>query len=248
MWSATTTDAEVHRRCCWPHHCAAATTSVPDAPSGICLICDGFSAGRFLFQSWASHQLLTCVGGCSGVCFLLSAAMLDANSPMGGSTIGVCTTADLQSIPMAVICASSWWSLGPHQEGTEWAAPCTALNRGQPYATQSAVHQPFQQYVGVYSFGDSAESSNPSTIPTWTWGGSSLLGLAPPKDTVNSEYMVGIPPGDSVVVIGGQVDWFTCTCSAEWLLPIHTFTLALQLWCHPIAIFHLNQGERIIHF
>ena len=41
--------------------------------------------------------------------------------------------------------------------------------------------------------------------------GSSFPGLVPSDDTVDTESVVGIKPGDSGVVIGYQVDEFTCT-------------------------------------
>ena len=37
----------------------------------------------------------------------------------------------------------------------------------------------------------------------------------PSDDAVDSDYVMGIKPGDSGVVIGYQVDAFTCTWSAE---------------------------------
>ena len=40
---------------------------------------------------------------------------------------------------------------------------------------------------------------------------SSFPGLVPSDDTVNSDSVMGIQPGDSRVVIGYQVDEFTCT-------------------------------------
>ena len=72
---------------------------------------NGFSIGRFLFQNSASHQFVYYMFGIhSGVCFLLSGAMLDAVFPYGGSTISICTIATLWSLPMAGICATWWWS------------------------------------------------------------------------------------------------------------------------------------------
>ena len=47
----------------------------------------------------------------SGVCFLLSGAMLDAIFALGGTTIGVCTIATPSSLPMTGICATWWWPL-----------------------------------------------------------------------------------------------------------------------------------------
>ena len=47
------------------------------------------------------------------------------------------------------------WSMpGMHQV----AAPSTALSKGKPFATQSAVLQPFQVYGGACSFGGLAEN------------------------------------------------------------------------------------------
>ena len=45
--------------------------------------------------------------------------------------------------------------------------------------------------------------------------GSSFPGLVPSNDTVNSESVVGIQPGDSGVVIEYQADEFTHTWSVE---------------------------------
>ena len=95
------------------------------------------------------------------------------------------------------------------------AAPSTALSSGEPSATQSAVLQPFQQYGGAKGFGGLAESI-PIPLPSLHGEeGSSFPGLVPSNDTVNSESVEGIKPGDSIVVIGYQVDEFTCTWSAE---------------------------------
>ena len=47
---------------------------------------------------------------------------------------------------------------------------------------------------------------------------SSFPGLVASDDTVDSESVMGIKPGDSGVVIGYQVDEFTCTWSAEWFV------------------------------
>ena len=42
-----------------------------------------------------------------------------------------------------------------------------------------------------------------------------LTGLVPSSDTVDSESVVGIKPGDTGLLIGYQVDEFTHTWSAE---------------------------------
>ena len=79
------------------------------------------------------------------------------------------------------------------------AAPSTTLSRVEPYATQSAVPQLYHIYGRAYSSGGLTESPDPSTFPTW-WTGSSFPGLVPCDDTVNSESVMGVKPGDSVDV------------------------------------------------
>ena len=92
------------------------------------------------------------------------------------------------------------------------AAPAATLGRVDPSATHSAVPQPIG---GLYSLGDSIES-HPILLPSLHDGEvSSFPGLVPSDDTVDSDSVMGIKPGDSSVVIGFQVDEFTCTWSAE---------------------------------
>ena len=50
--------------------------------------------------------ILYMFGACSGVCFLLLGAELDAVFTYGGSTFRVCTFATLWSLPMEGICAT----------------------------------------------------------------------------------------------------------------------------------------------
>ena len=72
-----------------------------------------------------------------------------------------------------------------------------------------------QPLGGVYSLGVTIES-HPILPPSLHDGeGSSFPGLVPSDDAVNSDSVMGIKPGDSGVVIGYQVDEFTCTWSAE---------------------------------
>ena len=66
----------------------------------------------------------------------------------------------------------------------------------------------------IQLWGLGRELPNPSTFPIW-WEGSSLPGCVPPNDTVNSESVVGIKPGDSSMVIGFQIDEFTCIWLAQ---------------------------------
>ena len=66
----------------------------------------------FLFQSWASHQLIMLhVGACYGVCFLLSDFPVVAMLKNGAQLLGGCNVTTLCSIPLASMCASWWWSV-----------------------------------------------------------------------------------------------------------------------------------------
>ena len=107
-------------------------------------------------------------------------------------------------------CGDGHWSaLGMHSV----AAPSATLGRVEPSATHSAVPQPFG---GAYSLGSSVES-HLIPLPSLHDGkGSSFPGLVPSEDAVDSESVMGVKPGDSSVVIGYQIDEFTCTWSAEW--------------------------------
>ena len=87
------------------------------------------------------------------------------------------------------------------------------MTRGEPSATKSAVPQPSHLYGWAYSFGGLAES-HPILQPSLHGEeGSSFPGLVPSNDMDDSESAMGIKPGDSGVVIGYQVDEFTCTWS-----------------------------------
>ena len=92
------------------------------------------------------------------------------------------------------------------------AAPSATFGKGEPSATHSAVPQPFG---GAYSLGDSVESHLIPPPSLHGGEGSSFPNLMPLDDVVNSDSVMGIKLGDSGVVIGYQVDEFTCTWSAE---------------------------------
>ena len=91
------------------------------------------------------------------------------------------------------------------------AAPSTTLSRGEPSATQSAVPQPSHLYGWAYSLGAWQRVTQSLCHPYMMGEGSSFPGLVPLDDMVNSKSVMGIKPGDSSVVIGYQVDEFTCT-------------------------------------
>ena len=66
----------------------------------------GPSQVGFFFRVEPPTVLYFMFGVCSGVCFQLSGAMLDAVFTYGGSTIGVCNIATLLSLPMGGMCAT----------------------------------------------------------------------------------------------------------------------------------------------
>ena len=66
----------------------------------------------------------------------------------------------------------------------------------------------------AYSLGGLAEN-HPIPLPSLHDDEGSFPGLVPSDDTVNSESVMGIKPGDSSVVIGYQVDEFTHNWSVE---------------------------------
>ena len=73
----------------------------------------------FLFQSRAFNQfILSCVGICYGVCFLLTDSLLAAGFTNGGSTIWACNTKTLQSISRPMYLPDMVH--GTHQECNEW--------------------------------------------------------------------------------------------------------------------------------
>ena len=104
--------------------------------------------------------------------------------------------------------------ISPHLVCIEWLLP-PLLWVGEPSATPSAVPQPSHLYGGAYSLGGSVERHLIPPLSLHDGEGSSFPGLVPSDDMVDSESVMGIKPGDSGVVIGYQVDEFTCTWSAE---------------------------------
>ena len=111
---------------------------------------------------------------------------------------------------MAGICQPGighWPTPGMHRV----AATSTALSSGEPPATQSTVPQPFQIYVTA--LGDWQRVTCSLHLPCMVGG--PFPGLFPSHHMPDSESVMGIKPGDSGVVIGYQVDEFTCTWSEE---------------------------------
>ena len=131
-----------------------------------------------------------CVGVCSGVCFLLSYAMLDAVFTMEAQPFRFAT---LQ--PFGVYPWQAYVQPGDGQQPTpgmhQMTAPSTALSRGEPSATQSAVLQPFQLYGGAYNFGGLAERY-PIPLPSLHGGGSSFPGLVHQMTQLNLQLALNL--------------------------------------------------------
>ena len=104
-----------------------------------------------------------------------------------------------------------WPTPGVHQVD----APPSAF-RGSFMLLIKLFPQLFNQH-DEHSFKD-LPKSHPGPPPfLHGWEESSLPGCVPPNDTVDSESVMVIKPGDSGVVIGYQVNEFTCTWLTECL-------------------------------
>ena len=95
------------------------------------------------------------------------------------------------------------------------AAPSATLDRGSLLLLIQLFPNHAIYLVGHTASGGSVESHLIPLSSLHDGEGFSLLGLVPSDDAVDSESVMGIKPGDSYVVIGYQVDEFTCTWSAE---------------------------------
>ena len=122
------------------------------------------------------------------------------------------------------------------------------LQVGEPTAPQLAVHQPFQQYDGAYSFGDSAESHLVPIPSLHDREESSFPGSAPPSDIVNSKCVLGVKSIDSSVMIKYEVDKFTHIWSVEHLFGQSHIYPCFMGRVSTLTHSHLNQGVRIIPF
>ena len=98
--------------------------------------------------------------------------------------------------------------ISPHQVWHRVAAPSTTLSGGA-LCYSVCCSQPSHLYGGAYSFGGLAES-HLIPLPSLNGGeGSSFPGLVPSSNIIDSEFVIGIKPGDSGVVIGYQVDEYS---------------------------------------
>ena len=174
-------------------------------------------------------------GVCSGVGLLLSCAILDDIFKYGAQPLGFAPLQPFGAYPWQAYMQPSnghWPTPGIHRV----AAPSNALSGGS-LMLLNQLSPATPKYGGAYSLGGLADSH--LIPPPSLHGGeeSSFLGLVPSKDTVDSESVVGVKPGDSGVVVGYQVGEFTHTWSAEQF----------------VACFHIYPGftgkvSSLIHF
>ena len=135
-------------------------------------------------------------------------------SPMGAQPVGFAPWQPFGVYPWQAYVQPGdghWSTPGMHRV----AAHSATLGRVEPSATQSAV----PQLIGeVYILGGSIESHLIPLSSLHDGEGSSFPDLVPSDDAVHSDSVIDVKPGDSSVVIGYQVDEFTCTWSAEWFV------------------------------
>ena len=103
-------------------------------------------------------------------------------------------------------------------QGMQVAASSPALHRENLQLLNQLSPSNSNYMVGHAALGGLAESHLIPPPSLYGGEGSSCQGLVHSSDTVNSESVVGIKPGDSGVVIGYQVDGFTHTWSPEWFV------------------------------
>ena len=136
-------------------------------------------------------------------------------SPLGAQLLGF---APLQ--PLRVYAWQAYVQPGDSHQPTPGmhrvAAPSTTLSRGSLMLLSHLFPGHPIYMVGYTALGAWQRVTDPPSLHGGE--GSSFPGLVPSNDKVNSESVVGIKPGDSGVVMGYQVDEFTCPWSAEWFV------------------------------
>ena len=170
----------------------------------------------FLFQSLASHQfIILYVVSVTVFDFCFQAPTWLPCSPIVTQPLGFAALQPFRVYSWQAYVTPSA-GLWPHQECTKWLL------------LPLFCPQPFHQCNGAYSFGSLTESSNPLCLSLHGREGSSLSDYVPPDDTLNSKSIGGVKPGDFGVVIGYQVEEFTCTGFAECFVVLshiyHCFT------------------------
>ena len=81
-------------------------------------------------------------------------------------------------------------------------APPTAWSQREHVVTHLTIPQQFHSYGEAYSYGGFIEHDQIPHTSLHSNEGSSLPGYASPNDSINSESVAKVTPGDSGVVIG----------------------------------------------
>ena len=196
----------------WPCLCATVATSIFDASSALCQLCNGFSTGRFLsdlslppFCTLHVWSVLVSAFRCHAGCHI---------HPGGFNHWGL-HHCNPWSLPVAGICVAWWW-LSAHTRYAQSGCSPTTLNRGTLcYSVCCSLAIP--SIWGIQLWGLAESHLNP-TSSLHGWDESSFPGLVPSDDTVDSESAMRIKLVDSGMVNGYQVDEFTHTWSVEWFV------------------------------
>ena len=196
---------------------------VPYASPGLYQLSLWSSSGEvFFFRVGLSTNLILVS---YNVFFLLSDSNIAAMFINRGSTIGVCTTSAHQSEHMAGIYVSLCWSVAH----TRKYSGNLVLFSQLLYC--HSVHMVVHTTLGAWQ-----TVTHSLHFPYLT--GISFLSQVffPPSDTVNSEAVFDIKPGDSSVFIWFQVEGFTHTWSAGYFVDLsyiyHVFIVKVSLLTH----------------
>ena len=120
----------------------------------------------FFFRVEPSTVLyIICLVSVRGVCFLLSGAMLDAISTLGGSTIGVCTIATPLEFTHGRHMCNLVMVISPHQVCTEWLLPPLHWVGGALCCSICCSPAIPSIWWGIQLWELGRESPNPSCLP-----------------------------------------------------------------------------------
>ena len=181
----------------------------------LCQLCLGSPQVGFFFRVEPPTILYLIYVWCLFWCLLFTfRCELDAIFTYGGSTIRVCTFATLWSLAWQAYVQPGDGLISPYLVCMEWLLPLLPwVGRAFCYSFSCTL----TDWWGIQPWGLCRESPDPSAF-LHDGEGSLFQVWLPSDDVVDSDSVMGIKPGDSGVVIGYQVDEFTCTWSAEWFV------------------------------
>ena len=148
---------------------AAATTTVPDAFSGICQLCHESFSSEFSLSE-LSLPLINYISACYGVCLLLLGSHVAAMLTNGGWLIRVSQSHNPMQYTHGRYMCLLVMAHGPYKECIKWLFP-PLFPVGEPHAAHSAVHPAIPSiWWGIQLLGLSRMSSDPFTFSTWCGG------------------------------------------------------------------------------